>query len=64
MVIFLREYATGVYLMGAGNEVVGVLMVSFLQTGAVNIVASLALVSIVMTALGIDAGNSSWSTHP
>ena len=53
MVIFLREYATGVYLMGAGTEVVGALMVSFLQTGAVNIVASLALVSIVMTAIGL-----------
>lgn len=53
MVIFLREYATGVYLMGAGTEVVGSLMVSFFQTGAINIVASLAFVSVVMTAIGL-----------
>ena len=53
MVIFLREYATGVYLMGAGTEVVGSLMVSFFQTGAINIVASLAFVSVVMTGIGL-----------
>jgi iron(III) transport system permease protein len=53
MVIFLREYATGVYLMGAGTEVVGSLMVSFFQTGAINIVASLAFVSVVMTGVGL-----------
>lgn len=53
MVIFLREYATGVYLMGAGTEVVGSLMVSFFQTGAINIVSTLAFVSILMTCAGL-----------
>ncbi|MBB5667510.1 iron(III) transport system permease protein [Rhizobium leguminosarum] len=53
MIIFLREYATGVYLMGAGTEVIGSLMVSLLQTGAMNTIAALALISIVMTGAGL-----------
>ena len=53
MIIFLREYATGVYLMGAGTEVIGSLMVSLLQTGAMNTIAALALISIIMTAAGL-----------
>jgi iron(III) transport system permease protein len=53
MIIFLREYATGVYLMGAGTEVIGSLMVSLLQTGAMNTIAALSLISIVMTGAGL-----------
>lgn len=53
MIIFLREYATGVYLMGAGTEVIGSLMVSLLQTGAMNTIAALALISIIMTGAGL-----------
>lgn len=53
MIIFLREYATGVYLMGAGTEVVGSLMVTLLQTGAMDTIAALAFISIIMTAAGL-----------
>lgn len=53
MIIFLREYATGVYLMGAGTEVIGSLMVSLLQTGAMNTIAALALISIILTGAGL-----------
>lgn len=53
MIIFIREYATGVYLMGAGTEVLGSLMVSLLQTGAMDIIAALAFVSIVLTGVGL-----------
>ncbi|MEA3537100.1 iron ABC transporter permease [Rhizobium sp. CC-YZS058] len=53
MIIFLREYATGVYLMGAGTEVIGSLMVSLLQTGAMNTIAALSLISIVLTGAGL-----------
>jgi len=53
MIIFLREYATGVYLMGAGTEVIGSLMVSLLQTGAMNTIAALALISIALTGAGL-----------
>ncbi|WP_445681728.1 ABC transporter permease [Radicibacter daui] len=53
MIIFIREYATGVYLMSSGTEVIGSLMVSLLQTGAMDIIAALAFVSIILTALGL-----------
>lgn len=53
MIIFLREYATGVYLMSAGTEVIGSLMVSLLATGAMNTIAALALISIVLTGAGL-----------
>lgn len=53
MIIFLREYATGVYLMGAGTEVIGSLMVSLLQTGAMNTIAALSLISVVLTGAGL-----------
>ncbi|SMO99642.1 ABC transporter permease [Paracoccus laeviglucosivorans] len=53
MIIFLREYATGVYLMGAGTEVMGSLMVTLLQTGAMDTIAALAFLSIIMTAAGL-----------
>ncbi|MDQ0512937.1 ABC transporter permease [Ancylobacter amanitiformis] len=53
MIIFLREYATGVYLMSSGTEVIGSLMVSLLQTGAMDTIAALAFISILLTAGGL-----------
>jgi iron(III) transport system permease protein len=53
MIIFIRDYSTGVYLMGAGTEVIGSLMVSLLQTGAMDVIAALAFVSIVLTGVGL-----------
>src|SRR5439155_5967936 len=51
--MFVREYSTGVYLMGAGTEVIGSLIVSLLATGALDIISALAVVSIVLIALGL-----------
>lgn len=53
MIIFLREYATGVYLMSAGTEVIGSLMVTLLQTGAMDTIAALAFISIILTAAAL-----------
>ncbi|MGH6946671.1 MAG: ABC transporter permease [Kiloniellales bacterium] len=53
MIVFLRDYSTGVYLMSAGTEVIGSLMVSLLQTGAMDIIAALAFVSVLLTAAGL-----------
>jgi iron(III) transport system permease protein len=53
MIIFIREYATGVYLMGAGTEVIGSLMVSLLEGGDMTSVAVLSLISIVITGAGL-----------
>ncbi len=53
MIVFLREYATGVYLMGVGTEVMGSLMVSLLTSGNLDQIAALAFISIVLTAVGL-----------
>lgn len=53
MIVFLREYATGVYLMSSGTEVIGSLMVSLLTSGAMDQIAALSLISIVLTAIGL-----------
>ena len=53
MIIFMREYATGVYLMTSGTEVIGSLMVSLLQTGAMDTIAALAFLSVFLTAAGL-----------
>ncbi|MFS8039003.1 ABC transporter permease [Xanthobacter sp. AM11] len=53
MIVFLRDYATAVYLMSAGTEVIGSLMVSLLQTGAMDTIAALAFVSIILTGAAI-----------
>jgi len=55
MVIFLREYATGVYLMSAGTEVIGSLIVSLLASGAIDLIAALAFISVVLTVVGLAA---------
>jgi len=53
MIVFIREYATGVYLMSAGTEVIGSLMVSLLTSGAMDQIAALTFISVVLTALGM-----------
>ncbi len=53
MIVFLREYATGVYLMGVGTEVMGSLMVSLLTSGNMDQIAALAFISIILTAAGL-----------
>lgn len=49
MVIFLRDYATGIYLMGADTGVIGSLIVSQFETGGMDTIAALAFVSILLT---------------
>lgn len=53
MIVFLREYATGVYLMSSGTEVIGSLMVSLLTSGAMDQIAALSFISILLTAVGL-----------
>jgi iron(III) transport system permease protein len=53
--IFVREYSTGVYLLGPGTEVIGSLLVSLWGTGAVDLVSALAVVNVLMIALGLLA---------
>jgi len=51
--IFEREYSTAVYLLAPGTEVIGAQLVSLWQGGAIDIVASLSLINIVLVAIGL-----------
>jgi iron(III) transport system permease protein len=51
--IFVREYSTGVYLLGPGTEVIGSLLVSLWGTGAVDLVSALSVVNVLMIAFGL-----------
>jgi len=50
---FVREYSTGVYLLGPGTEVIGSLIVSMWATGAVDTVAALSVVNVLLVAAGL-----------
>lgn len=51
--IFEREYSTGVYLLGPGTEVLGAELVSLWQGGAIDVVAALSLINIVLVFIGL-----------
>ncbi|MGE5170648.1 MAG: ABC transporter permease [Rudaea sp.] len=51
--IFEREYSTGVYLLAPGTEVIGAELVSLWQGGAIDVVAALSLINIVLVLLGL-----------
>jgi iron(III) transport system permease protein len=51
--IFVREYSTGVYLLGPGTEVIGSLIVSLWGTGAIDIVAALSVVNVLLVGAGL-----------
>ncbi len=53
--IFEREYSTGVYLLAPGTEVIGAELVSLWQGGAIDVVAALALINIVLVFAGLAA---------
>jgi iron(III) transport system permease protein len=53
MIIFIRDEATGVYLIGSGTEVIGPEMVTLLQTGAMDTIAALSFISIILTGAGL-----------
>lgn len=61
---FVREYSTGVYLLTPGTEVLGSLIVSLWATGAVDSIAALSTIQIVIISivyliankLGVKAG--------
>ncbi|MEI7805102.1 MAG: iron ABC transporter permease [Hyphomicrobiales bacterium] len=52
--IFVREYSTGIYLLGPGTEVIGSLLVSLWGTGAVDLVSALSVVNVVMIGVGLS----------
>ena len=51
--IFEREYSTGVYLLAPGTEVIGAELVSLWQGGAIDVVAALSLINILLVFVGL-----------
>ena len=51
--IFVREYSTGVYLLGPGTEVIGSLIVSLWGSGALDQIAALSAINVVLVAAGL-----------
>ena len=51
--IFVREYSTGIYLLGPGTEVIGSLLVSLGGTGAIDLVSALSVVNVAMISIGL-----------
>jgi iron(III) transport system permease protein len=50
---FVREYSTGVYLLGPGTEVIGSLIVSLWGSGALDLIAALSVVNVLLVAAGL-----------
>jgi iron(III) transport system permease protein len=51
--IFVREYSTGVYLLGPGTEVIGSLIVSLWGSGGLDMIAALSVVNVLLVAAGL-----------
>ena len=51
--IFVREYSTGVYLLGPGSEVIGSLIVSLWAAGAIDVVSALAVIDLLLVGAGL-----------
>jgi iron(III) transport system permease protein len=51
--IFEREYSTAVYLLAPGTEVIGAELVSLWQGGAIDVVAALSLINILLVGVGL-----------
>ena len=46
--MFVREYSTGVYLLGPSTEVIGSLIVSLWGTGAVDLISALSVIEVAL----------------
>ena len=46
--MFVREYSTGVYLLGPGTEVIGSLIVALWGTGALDLISALSVVEVLI----------------
>ena len=52
--MFEREYSAGVYLLTSGTEVIGALLVTLSETGAMDQVAALSFVNLVLIGAGVS----------
>jgi iron(III) transport system permease protein len=55
LLIFVREYSTAVYLLGPGTEVIGSLVVSHWNGGAIDLVTCLSCINVALISIGLFA---------
>ena len=55
--VFVREYATGIYLLVPGTEVIGSLLVSLWEKGATDLIAPLSAVHMIIIGTGLFIAN-------
>jgi iron(III) transport system permease protein len=53
LLIFVREYSTAIYLLGPGTEVIGSLVVSRWNGGAVDLVTCLSCINVALISCGL-----------
>ena len=53
LLIFVREYSTAVYLLGPGTEVIGSLVVSRWNGGAIDLVTCLSCINVALISFGL-----------
>ena len=53
--MFVREYSTGVYLLGPGTEVIGSLIVALWGTGGLDLISALSVVEVVIVGAALLA---------
>ncbi len=51
--MFVREYSTGVYLLGPGTEVIGSLIVSLWGTGALDLISALSVIEVAIVGVAL-----------
>jgi iron(III) transport system permease protein len=52
-ITYVKEYSTAVYLLGPGTEVLGSLMISLWDTGAIDTIAALATLNVLLIGVGM-----------
>ncbi|NML42259.1 iron ABC transporter permease [Ramlibacter sp. G-1-2-2] len=52
-ITYVKEYSTAVYLLAPGTEVLGSLMISLWDTGAIDTIAALSTINICMVGIGV-----------
>jgi iron(III) transport system permease protein len=52
-IIFVREYSTGLYLLGPGTEVIGSLLVLLWGRGAIDLISALSVINVIIIGAGV-----------
>jgi iron(III) transport system permease protein len=51
--VFARDYATGIYLLASGNEIIGPFLISLWGSGAIDMVSALSVINVLIVGVGL-----------